>query len=147
MPLDICVPLAARVTLVGVREQPASAGAPAHVRLTAPVKLFAEVTLRVKPTEPPAGVASEVGVALSVKSGVVEVPVPVRATVCGLLGSLSVMTREADSAPIVEGEKVTLMVQVPPAATEVPQVLVCETSPAFDPTIGTSFFIRLYPSP
>ena len=49
-------------------------------------------------------------------------PVPVSGIDCGLDESLSVKTREADSAPATDGANVTLTVQVAPAATVVRQV-------------------------
>ena len=52
------------------------------------------------------------------------VPVPERLTVWGLLAALSVMVREATRPPLAAGVKVTLMVQLAPAATELPQLLV-----------------------
>jgi hypothetical protein len=52
------------------------------------------------------------------------VPVPVKVTDCGLLGALSVILIEAVRLPEAEGVKVTLIVQAPFAATELPQVLV-----------------------
>jgi hypothetical protein len=52
------------------------------------------------------------------------VPVPDRLTACGLPLALSAMLSEAVSALPSEGLKVTLIVQFPPAATELPQVLV-----------------------
>jgi hypothetical protein len=51
-------------------------------------------------------------------------PVPVRETVCGLLLALSVMVRVPGLEPVAVGVKVTLMVQLDAAATEVPHVLV-----------------------
>ena len=51
-------------------------------------------------------------------------PVPVRFTVCGLLVALSVMVTEAERDPGTVGVKVTLIVQLLPAATGLPQVLV-----------------------
>lgn len=53
-------------------------------------------------------------------------PVPVKVTVCGLLLALSVMTTVPERVPVAVGVNTTLMVQFAPAATEVPQVLVCE---------------------
>lgn len=53
-------------------------------------------------------------------------PVPVRGTVCGLLLALSVMVSVPATVPAAAGVKVTLIVQLPPLATEVPQLLVCE---------------------
>ena len=52
------------------------------------------------------------------------VPVPVRLTVCGLPLALSVMLTEAVRLPGAEGVNVTLIVQLPPAATKLPHVLV-----------------------
>ena len=49
-------------------------------------------------------------------------PVPESGTLCGLLGSLSVNTRVADSAAFTDGVKVTPTVQVAPAAMLAPQV-------------------------
>ena len=54
----------------------------------------------------------------------VVVPVPERLTVCGLPLALSVMLTEAVRLPLAAGVKVTLMVQLLPAATELPHVLV-----------------------
>ena len=54
----------------------------------------------------------------------VAAPVPVSGTVCGLPVALSAMLTLAVRAPDADGVNVTLMVQLEPAATEVPQVLV-----------------------
>jgi len=51
-------------------------------------------------------------------------PVPVRLTVCGLPAALSEMLTDAVRVPVAVGVNVTLIVQLPPAATELPQVLV-----------------------
>ena len=56
------------------------------------------------------------------------VPVPERVTVWGLPVALSVIVSEAVRLPVAEGVKVTLTVQFDPAATEVPQLLVCPKS-------------------
>jgi hypothetical protein len=47
------------------------------------------------------------------------------------------MLTEAVRLPLAVGVKVTLMVQLPPAATELPQVLVCAKSPALVPATAT----------
>ena len=52
-------------------------------------------------------------------------PTPVRLAVCGLPGALSVTLSVPVKVPMVSGVKVTLMVQLVLAATEVPQLLVC----------------------
>ena len=52
------------------------------------------------------------------------VPVPERLTVCGLPRALSVILTEALRLALAEGVNVTLIVQLAPAATELPHVLV-----------------------
>ena len=78
----------------------------------------------------------------SVATGAVPTPVPLRGTVCGLPAALSVMTTEAARLPAETGAKVTLIVQFPPAAREVPQVLVCAKSPALVPLIAMEIEFR-----
>ena len=71
-----------------------------------------------KVTFPPAVTTPEVGDREIVKSGVpAAVPVPERATLCGLPESLLVTVSVADSAAVVVGLKVTLMVQFAPTAS------------------------------
>ena len=77
---------------------------------------------------PPGETVAEVdepGGAVKVKSS----PVPVSATVCGLPTALSVMVTTPVLVPVAVGLKVTLRVQLAPAATFEPQVLVWEKSP------------------
>jgi hypothetical protein len=57
------------------------------------------------------------------------VPVPVRLTVCGLPEALSVMLKVPVRVPEAVGVKVMLMVQLAPAATELPQLSVSAKSP------------------
>lgn len=52
------------------------------------------------------------------------VPVPLRETPCGLPGALSVIERVAVRELMLLGVNVTLIVQLAPAANELPQVLV-----------------------
>ena len=52
-------------------------------------------------------------------------PVPFSAITCGVLPALSAMLTEPTELPAAVGEKVTLMVQIPPAIRDAPQVLVC----------------------
>lgn len=61
------------------------------------------------------------------------IPVPVRLTACGLPLALSVMVSEALREPAAEGVNVTIMVQLPPAPTPLPQLFVWAKSPAFAP--------------
>ena len=51
-------------------------------------------------------------------------PVPVRATFCGEPVALSATSRVAVKVPVAAGLKLTEMVQVAPAASVVPQVVV-----------------------
>jgi hypothetical protein len=57
------------------------------------------------------------------------VPVPERVIVCGLLAALSEMVIAPVCSPAVVGVNVTLIVQLPPAATVMPQLLVCANCP------------------
>jgi hypothetical protein len=52
------------------------------------------------------------------------VPVPERLTVCGLPVALSVRVTAALRVPLAAGVNLTLIVQLAPPATELPQVLV-----------------------
>ena len=61
------------------------------------------------------------------------VPVPGRLTVWGLPVALSEMLSEAVRLPLAEGVKVTLIVQLAPAATLDPQLLVWAKSLALVP--------------
>jgi len=56
-------------------------------------------------------------------------PVPVRVTVCGLPEPLSVKLKLPVRVPVPVGANVTLTLQFPPAASELPQVLVSPKSP------------------
>jgi hypothetical protein len=60
-------------------------------------------------------------------------PVPLSTMMCGVPMVLSVMWIVAVRLPSALGVNVTLIVHIPPAATEVPQVLVSEKSPGFAP--------------
>jgi hypothetical protein len=71
----------------------------------------------VVPTEP----AANVRLAAEALTG--AVPVPDKLTVCGLFTALSVNVRKPVRAPMVVGENVTPMVQVSPAPTLAPHVL------------------------
>jgi len=71
------------------------------------------------------------------------VPVPERLTVCGLPLALSLMFSEAVRVPEAEGVKVTLIVQLAPAATELPHVLVCAKSPALVPVTAMLVMLKV----
>ena len=62
-----------------------------------------------------------------------DVPVPERLTDWGLPVALSVMARAAARLPAAEGVNLMLMVQLAPAATLDPQLLVWPKSPALAP--------------
>src|SRR5216683_1151126 len=116
VPLEVTVALAAGVTVAGESKQVEATGAPEQVKETAEAKPLWEVRVTVKVTDPPAVTTPEVGDREIVKSGVpAAVPEPERATLCGLPESLLVTVSVADSAAVVVGLKVTLMVQFAPA--------------------------------
>ena len=60
-------------------------------------------------------------------------PAPLSATVCGLPEALSLTASVAERAPRALGVKVTLIVQLAPAATPEPQLLVSAKSPLLSP--------------
>jgi hypothetical protein len=71
------------------------------------------------------------------------VPVPLRLAVCGLPVALSVTLTEAVRLPLAEGVKVTLIVQVAPPATELPQLLLWAKSPALVPVSVTLVMLNV----
>jgi hypothetical protein len=77
---------------------------------------------------------TEVGETLATGAAA-AVPVPVSETVWGLPAASLVIERDALRAAATGGVKVTLMVQLAPAATLLPQVLVCAKSPESAPVI------------
>ena len=68
-------------------------------------------------------------VGVTVNCGELEAPVPVSDTFCGLLEAESVSVSVPVRVPPAVGVKVTLTVQLAPAARLPPQLLVCEKSP------------------
>ena len=60
---------------------------------------------------------------------------PDKLTVCGLPAALSLTLTAAVRAPFAVGLNLTLMVQLAPAFSELPQVLVCKKSPELVPVI------------
>src|SRR5436190_5986550 len=70
-------------------------------------------------------------------------PVPVRLTACGLPLALSVTLNVALLVPLAVGVKVTLIVHCAPAATDVPQLLVCPKSPLLAPVMEMLLMLRL----
>lgn len=61
---------------------------------------------------------------------------PAKEMACGLPAALSVMVIEAIRLPSAEGVNVTLIMQFPPAATELPQLPVWAKSLALAPVIS-----------
>jgi len=78
----------------------------------------------------------------ALKAGLVLVPVPERITLCGLPVALSVKVTAAARAPVVVGLKVTLTVQMAPAALLAPQLLVWAKSPEFVPVIAMLVMLK-----
>ena len=71
------------------------------------------------------------------------VPIPLSVTFCGLPVALSVTDSVPVRFPICVGLKVTLTVQLAPAASELPQVWVCAKSPALVPVIAMEVIVNL----
>ena len=72
----------------------------------------------------------------------VEAPVPLRLTVCGLPVALSLTLSVALLVPLTVGENVTLMVQLAPRATELPQLVVWAKSLLFDPVMAMLVMLK-----
>jgi hypothetical protein len=70
------------------------------------------------------------------------VPVPESDIVCGLPLALSEMLNVAASAAATEGVNVTSIVQLAPAASELPHVLVCAKSLALVPVSAGVLMLR-----
>jgi hypothetical protein len=113
---------------------------PVTVRLALPVLVtvtgvFPDTVLMVRlPKAIEAGVRERTGVPL--------MPVPVSATVCGEFGALLVIVSVAVFAPVVVGANRTLIVQLPPGATEV-HPLVCWNWPGFVPVRATLVMFKV----
>ena len=74
------------------------------------------------------------------------VPVPVRLTVCWLPATLlllSVMFKEAVRLPAAVGVNVTLIVQLPLAASELPHVVVSAKSPGLAPVNAMLLMVKV----
>ena len=67
---------------------------------------------------------------------------PDKVIVCGLPGALSVIVTVELRAPVVDGVKVTLIVQVAFVASVAAQVLVCAKSPALPPEIAMELIVN-----
>ena len=65
---------------------------------------------------------SELGERPTAGPDVVEPPVPLNGIVWGVFGALSLRVTAPVRVPVAVGVKFTLIVQLPPAATELPQV-------------------------
>ena len=94
-----------------------------------PLPLFVSVTVCADPVAPCVPKFRT----LVEKLGAGAVPLPVKLTVCGLVGSPSVKISAAVRMPLAVGVNVTLTAQAAPAATLAPQVFSCAKSPGFVP--------------
>ena len=101
------------------------------VRFNVAFPVFVSVTVLAALVVPTTWLPNDSEMAEKVAAG--ARPVPVRATTCGLPVALSVMLTDAVRAPAAVGVKMTLMVQLEPTATKVPQVLVWTKSPLLVP--------------
>jgi len=107
----------------------APCGAPVQVRFTAWLNPPDGVTVRLNFAGWPAVTVPVIAVAVSEKSTLPFAPVPVRVTLCGLPEALSVTLKVPVRVPEAVGVNVTLMLQFPPPANELPQLLVWPKSP------------------
>jgi len=71
------------------------------------------------------------------------VPIPLSVTFCGLPAALLLTLNAAVRVPDAAGLKVTLIVQLAPAAKEVPQVWVCTKSAALLPIMAMLLILKL----
>jgi len=118
-------------------------GAPVQLSVTAPLNPLIAVTCRLYVAGLPAvtvAVAEPPGARPTEKS----VPEPESPTDCGLLGELSVNCKDAASAPVVLGVKVTLTEHVALTATVAPLQLLAliAKSPALAPLTATALIVR-----
>src|SRR5712664_2660950 len=88
----------------------------------------------------------EAGEGKSEKSLVAVEPIPVRLTDCGLPEALSVMLRLPVRVPDAVGVNETLMVELAPAATELPQGLVWAKSPLAETLVRFSEALPVFES-
>src|SRR5579872_800720 len=77
----------------------------------------------------------------AVKAPKGALPVPVRVIAWGVPVALSLMLTEAERDPELVGVNVTLIVQLPPAATGLPHVLLWAKSPALAPVTTTELIV------
>jgi antitoxin (DNA-binding transcriptional repressor) of toxin-antitoxin stability system len=130
------------VKLAGVKVQAASAGRFVQLIATVPVNAPYWLTLRLKFAGCPAGTVAlaEPEGAGSTKSGAVEVP---ESPTAWAVTPVALIVRVALLLPVTEGAKVTLTVQVPPAARLEPQFnAAAVNSEAFWPVIPATTFAR-----
>jgi hypothetical protein len=136
-------PLEVGVTEVGFSVHEDPAGAPVQVSATADVKLFNPATVTVEVPELPAAKLKAAGATATEKSGPEFVPVPLSVAVCGLLASLSATLRVAVTAPAAVGVKVTLIVQLLPAARVAVHALVWANDDAPVPVMLTTMLLTV----
>ncbi len=94
------------------------------VRLKAALAVLLRVMVWTALVAPTAWLANVRLVGERLATGSAPVPVPERLTAWGLPLALSATLSEAVQLPLAEGLKVTLIAQLAPAATELPQLLV-----------------------
>jgi hypothetical protein len=98
-----------------------------------PLPVFVTVTGVGEEFVPTVCAAKAMLVGAKLMAGVAVTPVQVIETVWGEPAALSVMLMEAENAAAERGAQVATMVQLPPAKTELPQLLDCEKSAVFAP--------------
>jgi len=126
--VTVTVRLVPGVAGFGETAQVDSEGGPVQAKLTLWLNPPSPAIVKVYVADCPGATVAEVeepGDAASVKSR----PVPLRATFCGLPGALSETVTLPVKVPPAAGVKVIEMIQLAPALTLAPQVLVWAKSP------------------
>lgn len=116
------------VTRPGLTVQEDSNGAPEQASSTVALNPPSGATVKGYVAVPPTIIFLEGTDAASEKS----CPVPVSATVCGLVTELSAIDNVPTTCPEAEGENVTLIVQFELAASDVPQLSVSAKAARLD---------------
>lgn len=126
------------LTEAGLTEQVELSGAPEQAKLTSLLNPPLGEIRKSKEAVPPALIVEDAERAAIEKSR----PIPESATVWRPLEAPPLMVRRPESGPAAEGSNVTLIVQLPPGATEAPQVFV---SAKFTPTVTLLIVITVDP--
>jgi hypothetical protein len=116
----------------------------AAVTVRAALPVFVTVKVCGRPLVPTYWLGNVIVEGDKLTAGAGRPPVPVRVTICGLPGALSAIVKVPVRLPLAVGVKVTGIWQASPAATEVPQLLVCAKSPEIEIAMLSAALPALY---